>query len=131
MHLAPRLLLYTAKRFSHVGKRAITVDPMVTIDILKPEAKRCAFGQTPVHKIVKVSGPLGSLTFPIHYGLDVLIEPGTVEGEQVIRVLLQSELVNSFSKYCQSFVHSMWGTTATILRNNVEGVSEVLLHLVA
>lgn len=125
-------LLGSAKRgivrsYSHVGKRIISVEPNVQVDILKPpkEPLHCAFGKTRISEIVRVSGPQGSLEFPIHHGLKVIKETGGVGGETLLNVQLDEKVVEGLSKHCRKFVRSMWGTTTTTLRNNVDGVSEV------
>lgn len=76
-------------------------------------------------EIVRVSGPNGSLTVPVHHGLRITKEAGSVEGEVLLKVGLDSEAIAKLSKHCRKFVQAMWGTTASILRNHVEGVSEV------
>lgn len=120
---------WVARSYSHVGRRIISVEPNVQVDIFTSpkEPLHYAFGKTPISEIVRVSGPQGSLEFPVHHGLKVTKDPGKVEGETLLKVRLDDKVVGGLSKHCRNFVRSMWGTTTTTLRNNVEGVSEVSL----
>ena len=114
------------RRLSHIGRRPIPFDSRVCLDILPAISRPVhVFGQTPVVKQVHISGPLGSLTFPIHKGLAVSLTESPVENEKLLNVGLDTKVLESMPPKCRSFVKSMWGTTASIIRQHVEGVLEV------
>ena len=116
------------RRWSHVGRRLVSIDPRVAVDFIPLSLRsQVPFGQTAAVQAVRVSGPLGSSDFPIVRGLTVSLEQGAVPGEKVLRVDVDSKELGRMSKYCQKFVKSMWGTTNSVLRQNVEGVLEVAL----
>lgn len=114
------------RRWSHVGRRPVTVGPDVHVELMQKNDHLIApFGKTPITKIVKVAGPLGALQFPVHRGLAVSMAPGPIPEERLLKVEVDNHALEGMSKPCRKFVQSMWGTTASILRQHVEGVTEV------
>lgn len=115
------------RRWSHVGRRLITLTKEIQAIKLVPKAtaKPTAYGVTPIVENVVLRGPLGELAFPIHQGLLVKESPSDIEGERILRVELDNDLFPRLDKQERKFVRSMWGTTASLLRQNAHGVSEV------
>lgn len=117
------------RRWSHVGRRPIPIESNVNIDLLVPPTRlRPAFGKTGVGNIIRVTGPLGSMGLPLHHGLKLTVGPGLVQDERLLRIEVDQESFDRMSKYSQKFVRAMWGTTTSLLRRHVEGVTEVLLY---
>jgi ribosomal protein L6P/L9E len=120
------MLSTVIRRWSHVGRQPITVEPNVAVQIIPQKGTgQIAFGRTAVSNIVRVTGPLGSLDFPIHRGLKVSLEAGVISDENVLKVTVDDMEFSKMSKYCKKFVKAMWGTTTSTLRQYVEGVNEV------
>lgn len=115
------------RRWSHVGRRLITLTKEIQATKLVSEAtaRPRTYGVTPIFENVVLRGPLGELSFPIHQGLLVKESPSDIEGERILRVELDDDLFPRLHKQGRKFVRSMWGTTASLLRQNVHGVSEV------
>jgi ribosomal protein L6P/L9E len=119
-------MLVIFRRWSHVGRRPVPIDSRAAVELLpQTSSSQTPFGQTPVVQRVKVSGPFGCLEFPIHQGLTVSLSPGPVSGEQLLKVDIDAKAYDKMSKYCRKFVNSMWGTTNSVLRQHIEGVTEV------
>lgn len=91
----------------------------------KKEVIPKVFQQTPVVQKIIASGPLGTMSYPLHKGLKCQVIPGLIESEQQVTVDLDKEVFDKMSKYKQKFVKSMWGTTASGINRMVEGVNEV------
>lgn len=122
------------KRWSHIGRKPIPFDSRVKVSILDALGPHpTVYGHTRIEKEVQVSGPLGTLKFPIHRGLEATLSEGRVSGEMQINISLNDSFIDRIHKRGNQFIRAMWGTTAAILRQHVEGVTEghqVVLKLV-
>lgn len=130
-HIAdrPLMILKFGRHYSHIGKRPVIYAAeggvSVTLDAVSNSNVE-AFNKTAISQMAVVKGPLGIQQFPIHRGLVCQTDqPGLLPGERSIRVSLAPGILKDLSKYKAKFVKSMWGTTTSILRQMVEGVSEV------
>lgn len=113
------------RRWSHVGRRPITLHELASIDVLPAAGGRADFGKTHIEQLIRLRGPLGTADIPLHHGLVLRAEPGLLPGEKILRVSPDPVAIKSMSKYCKKFVRSMWGTTNSLLRQHVEGITEV------
>lgn len=114
------------KRWSHVGRRPITLNELASINVLPaPRGGRVNFGTTHIEQLIQVRGPLGVADIPFYHGLVLRAESGLLSEEKILRVDLNHTAIEAMSKYRKKFVRSMWGTTNSLLRQTIEGVIEV------
>lgn len=120
------MLSHVIKRLSHIGKKPVEYSNCVSI-VLKPnlKIKKVLFGNTPVENKLIIQGPSGKELVNIHEGLNVKIYPSVVPNENQLTVSIDDDKIKTMSKYERKFVSSMWGTTRSMIRSNIEGVLDV------
>lgn len=119
---------FLLRRWSHIGRRPVAFDSRVNVAIVdKLGPPVSVFGHTRIAQCVQVSGKLGSLQFPVHRGLTVNVSDSAVSGEKILNVSMDEAVCARFPKRCRKFVRGMWGTTAAVLRQHIEGVTDVCL----
>jgi ribosomal protein L6P/L9E len=121
------MFIFLQRFYSHVGKRPIIFPDSVKLalenvsDIVQP-----SFNTTPIINQLTFSGPLGNSSFPIHFGMKFNFSKGKVYGENNLTLSIDNDIFDTFTKYQKKFIKSMWGTSNAVIRNIVQGVSEVL-----
>ena len=108
--------------FSHVGRERISLLNPSLIELTEiPHlyTKRPQHKCTRIETILKIEGPLGVNSFPIHHGLKLEKYP------EYLKVIKDEDECEKFNKHQLKFVMSMWGTTTRILKHSIFGVIEV------
>jgi len=111
--------------YSHIGRRLIPIPENVTINIKSSSFRNPSFRETQKDRIVTLTGPLGISQVELHYGLELKIVPGSIAEEKLVQIDYVEPACLNLSKYKRKFVRSMWGTTTSLLRQKLEGISEV------
>jgi hypothetical protein len=112
---------------SFVGSRAIYVPQTIKLDIVNKKEPKLftSFRKTPVIQLVAVSKDANKLHVPLFYGLCMQVGAGRTPREKVLELQLDEQVFSSLSEAQKRFVKSVWGTTNSVLRNHIEGLSEV------
>lgn len=115
--------------YSSMRKRSITLDPSVKLEVFQTNKYEIPpFDRTVFDRVVKLSGPKGTLSLKICRGLGIHITGGSSGDERSIQVKPEKLSYEKLDRRRKTFVDSMWGTTASLLRRNVEGVANVLIY---
>lgn len=116
------------RAYSFIGRRPLYIQPSAVQVVFEPRTEFRINYRVHTTKIiadVKVKGPLGCLSFPIHQGISAIFSPGQQDGEIKLCINRDEEYYNTVTKHQQKFINSMWGTTTVHLSNMISGVTEV------
>ena len=130
-----------SRQFGAVGRLPIPVDSRVSLSLCKlpkPMIRPYLKKIPPLYEL-KVKGPLGEMTLPLHNGFSIrevpLTYPSSVTSNTSSSIILPDrnwfvdlDMDNYAAqhKFEKEFTEAMWGTTATHIRNAVQGITEVL-----
>lgn len=118
---------YLITRLSHIGRRKLIIDDAdVTLVPANPSfSQRPKFGTTHITYFVHLRGPFGSLSYPLHFGLraDFRESPSA---ERYLAIETADSALTSISRSCKKFVQSMWGTTNSLIKSGLIGVTKVI-----
>ncbi|EPE25661.1 Ribosomal protein L6 [Glarea lozoyensis ATCC 20868] len=109
---ATRCFSTSPSRASQIGRAALSIPPEVKFEILPPVIKKGAWGTGGPGNLVKVEGPLGSLSMTVPSFVN--LEHDTENRKAYVSV--QDKEVKK--------QREMWGTTRAYLQNHILGVSE-------
>lgn len=114
--------------YSHVGRRSIICPDSVKLALENgPYYVKSAFNTTPIINQLTFSGSLGESSFPIHFGIKFNFREGKISGENNLILSIDNDIYDNATKYQKRFIKSMWGTSNAVIKNIIQGVSEVLL----
>jgi ribosomal protein L6P/L9E len=123
------MFFYFQRFYSHVGKRPIIFPDSIKLALVNvPDIAHPAFNTTPIINQLTFSGPLGNSSFPIHYGMRFNFSKSKVFGENNLILSIDNGIFDTFTKYQKKFIKSMWGTSNAVIKNIVQGVSEVMFY---
>lgn len=123
------MLQFISKRlFSFIGRRPLYIEPKTVQVAFEPRTEfriNDRVHKTRIIADVKVTGPLGTLSFPIHQGLSAKFTAGKQDGEVRLNFERDEDFYNMVTKNQQKFINSMWGTTTAHMSNMIAGVTQV------
>lgn len=116
---------------SFVGVRPTTVPCSVLMQLTNNPAAPLftAHRKVPIIQNLAIStGNNPALTVPIYYGLKLHFEQSSPD-QKKLHIAIDQESCKSLNKRQLKFVNSYWGTTASLIKNHVQGVTEVQCKL--
>ena len=128
------------RAFGSAGQVPILVDPRVTFKLekLAPPVIRPYMKKFPPRFQLSLHGPLGTVSVPLYEGFSLREEPlqystsvlentskNIVLPNRKCFVTLDMEAYKNMPKFQKEFTEQIWGTTASHIRNLLQGVTEV------